>query len=93
MCWPYGKAERRYAGVTHIDVQSIDENKIQNIHQLIDQTGVEISGLGYYPNPLVADLNEAQVYINHIKKVIQAAEQLNVPIVNTFVGRDPYPNG
>ena len=25
MCWPVGKAERRYAGVTHLDVTSFDE--------------------------------------------------------------------
>ena len=24
MCWPVGKAERRYAGVTHIDVAGFD---------------------------------------------------------------------
>ena len=25
-CWPIGKAERRYAGVTHIDVETLDEH-------------------------------------------------------------------
>ncbi|MDG1894099.1 MAG: sugar phosphate isomerase/epimerase, partial [Fuerstiella sp.] len=25
MCWPVGKASRRYAGVTHIDVTDFDE--------------------------------------------------------------------
>ena len=24
-CWPKGKAERRYAGVTHIDVETLDD--------------------------------------------------------------------
>ena len=24
MCWPVGKAERRYAGVTHVDVAAFD---------------------------------------------------------------------
>jgi hypothetical protein len=27
MCWPVGKAERRYAGVTHINVDELDEGK------------------------------------------------------------------
>jgi sugar phosphate isomerase/epimerase len=26
-CWPKGKVERRYAGVTHLDVDEVDEAK------------------------------------------------------------------
>ena len=55
MCWPEGKADRRYAGVTHIDVVNLDEAEIDQIHQLVQKTGVSISGLGYYPNPLTPD--------------------------------------
>jgi hypothetical protein len=34
MCWPPGKADRRYAGVTHIDVSSFD---IGDASQVLDQ--------------------------------------------------------
>jgi sugar phosphate isomerase/epimerase len=78
MCWPKGKADRRYAGVTHIDVTGLEPRKM---------TG-RVSALGYYPNPLCADEKEADVYINHLKRVISAAPQLGLDIVNTFVGRD-----
>ena len=88
MCWPPGKAERRYAGVTHIDVTALDANEVSRIHDLQRQYGVAISGLGYYPNPLVADEAEARVYIDHIKAVISAANQLGIGLTNTFVGRD-----
>ncbi len=27
MCWPKGKAERRYAGVTHVNVDETDDKK------------------------------------------------------------------
>ena len=27
MCWPPGKAERRYAGVTHVDVTTLNKTK------------------------------------------------------------------
>jgi sugar phosphate isomerase/epimerase len=27
MCWPKGKAERRYAGVTHVDVAALETRK------------------------------------------------------------------
>jgi sugar phosphate isomerase/epimerase len=28
MCWPVGKAERRYAGVTHIDVTNFKKDDV-----------------------------------------------------------------
>lgn len=88
MCWPRGKAERRYAGVTHIDVIDFNEAQAKEILVLSRQYGVSISGLGYYPNPLVADQAEGQVYIDHIKRLIEAAAILGVNQMNTFVGRD-----
>lgn len=88
MCWPKGKAERRYAGVTHIDVAALTKDEAAKINDLLAKHGVGISGLGYYPNPLAPDEAEAQVYIDHIKKVIAAAPLLGLKNVNTFVGRD-----
>lgn len=89
MCWPVGKAERRYAGVTHIDVTKFTPAEARRVKGLLSSAGVEISGLGYYPNPLAGDRAEAKVYIDHIRKVIRAAELLGVKQVNSFVGRDP----
>lgn len=89
MCWPKGKAERRYAGITHINVDEIDVSEIAKIKSILEKNNVYISGLGYYPNPLDADETQAEVYIGHIKKVILAAAKLGIPVVNTFVGRDP----
>ncbi len=88
MCWPRGKAERRYAGVTHIDVDAFGEDEAQRVQELLARTGVAISGLGYYPNPLAPDPQEAATYVEHIKKVIRAARRLGVGLVNTFIGRD-----
>ena len=85
MCWPRGGAERRYAGVTHIDVASLDARRVQD---LAASSGVELSGLGYYPNPLAPDAAEARVYTDHLRKVIAAARALGLGVVNTFVGRD-----
>ena len=88
MCWPVGKAERRYAGVTHIDVVKLSKVRIDEIRGLLERKGVTISGLGYYPNPLEADRKNAGRYIAHIKKVIDAAKRLGLKNMNTFVGRD-----
>lgn len=88
MCWPRGKAERRYAGVTHLDVANLPAGEVTRVADLVACSGVSISGLGYYPNPLAPDPTEAKVCVAHIKKVIAAASRLGVGVVNTFVGRD-----
>ena len=88
MCWPVGKAERRYAGVTHIDVSDVSEEKISYIKNYMKQKGVEISALGYYPNALDPDKEKSDFYVSHIKKMIVAAEKLGVKTVCTFIGRD-----
>jgi sugar phosphate isomerase/epimerase len=88
MCWPKGKAERRYAGVTHLDVTNFTKDDAARTKELTASKKVKISGLGYYPNPLVPDEAESQVYIEHLKKVIEAAALLELGVVNTFIGRD-----
>ena len=88
MCWPPSKAERRYAGVTHIDVSKLQAESIAEIGLLSKKTGVKISALGYYPNCLSPDLAEAERSVEHLKLVIQAAPKLGLNTVNTFIGRD-----
>lgn len=92
MCWPVGKAERRYAGVTHINVDELSDKKVAEIQETLGRNNIYISGLGYYPNPLDADEIQASFYVEHIKKVILAAAKLSIPVVNTFIGRDPLKN-
>ncbi len=89
MCWPKGKAERRYAGVTHLDLDELGEKDIARIQKLIKKSGITFSGLGYYPNPLTAEVKEATLYIKHIEKLIKAAAHLGLERINTFVGRNP----
>jgi sugar phosphate isomerase/epimerase len=92
MCWPRGKAERRYAGVTHIDISELDDYRISYIKEYLQKRNIYISGLGYYPNILENDPEKTSVYIEHLKGIIKAAAKLNIPVVNTFVGRDPHKN-
>jgi len=88
MCWPKGKAERRYAGITHVDVTDFSDDDAGKVKDVMAKAGVAISGLGYYPNALCPDRDEAQVYIDHIRKVIDASAKLGVNRMNTFIGRD-----
>ena len=92
MCWPVGKAERRYAGVTHIDVNDLNSARINSIQKILDEKDVSISALGYYPNPLDADREQVVFFVEHIQKVISAASRLGIGVMNTFVGRDPQKN-
>ncbi len=87
-CWPHTQADRRYAGVTHIDVAALDAAGAQAIRAMLAQKGLEISALGYYPNPLHPDPEQRAVVSEHLKRVIVAAELLQVPVVGTFVGKD-----
>ena len=88
MCWPRGRTERRYAGVTHIDVTEFSKPEADKIRDVMEAAGVSISGLGYYPNLLTPNADESRVCLHHLKRVIAAAPLVGVNIVNTFVGRD-----
>lgn len=89
MCWPPGGGNRRYAGVTHVDVTRLDDAQAEHIRRLAQKHGVTISGLGYYPNPLDPDAEHRRFVVEHLLKVISAAPRLGVKVVNTFIGRDP----
>ena len=88
-CWPKGKAERRYAGVSHIDTKNLTEEKAQEILAYCEKKQVEISALAYYPNPLDEDLEKRQEVIDHLYTLIDAAKLLDVKLVTTFLGRMP----
>jgi sugar phosphate isomerase/epimerase len=88
-CWPKGSgAARRYAGICHIDVDGLSDDQAKEIVGDIEARGVEISGLGYYPNPLHPDLDHRAEVVEHLKKVITAASMMSVPVVTTFIGAD-----
>jgi len=85
-CWPSGAGEkRRYAGVTHIDVDALDADAVR---ATLERHGVSISSLAYYPNNLHPDDAHREEVNAHLRKVIDAAEVLGVGIVGTFVGND-----
>lgn len=89
-CWPPSQAERRYSGVTHIDVEQLLQSSslAGEIQHQFASSGVELAALGYYPNPLTADPHESALAVKHIGRVIEASAVLGVHRINTFVGRD-----
>lgn len=91
-CWPAGQAERRYAGVSHIDVNKVleDDGYAEYILEYSRKNGVEISALAFYPNTLDGDMEKRSANISHLKQVIKASAKLQVNLVTTFIGRDQY---
>ena len=89
-CWPSSGGERRrYAGVSHIDVDRLD---VDAVHGVLERHGLEISSLAYYPNNLHPKAADRKAANDHLKKVVAAAQKLGVPVVGTFAGRDPAKN-
>lgn len=89
-CWPSGKAERRYAGVSHIDVARVCEDDAYAKH-ILDYAAdhhVEISALAFYPNTMDGDLEKRAANVAHLMTVIRASAKLGVNLVTTFIGRD-----
>ena len=85
-CWPSsGNERRRYAGVSHIDVENLDARRVRDT---LRRHNLEISSLAYYPNNLDPDKATREAANAHLRRVIEAAERLEVEVVGTFVGRD-----
>lgn len=87
-CWPSGKPDRRYAGVTHIDVAGLSKGDANRVNDICSSAGVEISSMCYSPNPLTPDRAESETCVAHLKELILAAELIDVPVVSSFIGRD-----
>ena len=85
-CWPAGgAANRRYGGVSHIDVTAFDAGRVRDV---MAGHGLEISALAYYANNLHPDPVERERVNAHLRAVIDAAASLGVGLVGTFIGND-----
>lgn len=93
-CWPQGKAERRYAGVSHIDAESVleDDTYAAHITDYSKEKGVQISSLAYYPNTMDGNLEKREAAVSHLKNLIKASHKLGIGMVTTFIGRDQTKN-
>ncbi len=89
-CWPSGKAERRYAGVSHIDVDRVltDDAYANHVLAYAKEKGIELSALAFYPNTMDGDLQKRAAAVAHLKTVIRASARLGINLVTTFIGRD-----
>lgn len=91
-CWPQEPAARRYAGVTHIDVDGLTEEKAEAYLGYAQARGIKIAALAYFPNPLSDEPEVAEKSRKHLYKVIDAAKLMDIRLVTTFIGRDKTKN-
>lgn len=91
-CWPNEKAERRYAGVSHIDVERVlqDDDYCASLIEHCAKYRVEISALAYYPNTMDGDISRRNRNVAHLMNVIRASAKMGVNLVTTFIGRDQH---
>ena len=79
-CWPAGKAERRYAGVSHIDAERVleDDEYAKHVLDVAAAKNIRISSLAFYPNVLDPDTEKSSAAIDHLKALIKASSKLGV---------------
>ena len=82
--WP--RLGNRPFTASHIDVENFDADKVRT---LFDRHGLALTSLAFYDNNLHPDPDERAAINKHVLACIDAAAELGVPTVGTFVGRDP----
>lgn len=85
--WPVA-SDRDYQA-RQIDAARMTPADADRIRALFAEHDLTISALAYYENNLHPDLPLRASYHSHLKKVIDAAALLQVPLVGTFVGARP----
>lgn len=87
-CWPVGKSERRYSGVTHINMDKMPQKEIDLMNTYLKVKKMSISALAYYPNILIDNSEQRNINVLHLKKLIKNAHLYNTNLITTFIGRD-----
>ncbi len=70
-----------------LNADTITDDRIAEIRADLDGRDIEISALGYYPNPLDVDPAKAEEARRYLRKVIELAPRVGVDTVCTFVGQ------
>ncbi|WP_134665781.1 MULTISPECIES: sugar phosphate isomerase/epimerase [unclassified Amycolatopsis] len=86
-CWP--STGGRDFEASHLPVAEFGPEQADRTRELMARHGLGISALAYYENNLHPDpVRRAEIH-THLRASIDAAQELGVGLVGTFVGRDP----
>jgi sugar phosphate isomerase/epimerase len=72
-----------------LDVAKLTRDTAGRVKDLLAAHGMGISALAYYDNNLDPNPRKRKYYLDHLRRVIRAAELLGVNLVGTFVGGRP----
>ena len=78
-----------YPNSKHIDPWKLDKDRVQEIKNITKKSDMYITDLSYASNNLDPDEKKRKQHLEHLKKVIEACEKLNIELVTTFAGKDP----
>jgi sugar phosphate isomerase/epimerase len=73
---------------THIDAEAWTGAQSKMLHKHLTDAGVRISQLSFFANQIQQDEEMRGKYNAYLKRLIEVANELEVPIVGTFIGRD-----
>ena len=73
-----------------LNPDTVNEERLDAILADLGNRDLEISALGYYPNYLAPDADERAECRRYFLALLDLAQRIGVPIVSTFVGRDPF---
>jgi len=74
---------------SYLNAETTTDEKIHDVLADLKQKDIELSALGYYPNYLDPNKEEAEKAQKYLIRVMDLATKMNVKVVCTFVGRDP----
>jgi len=70
----------------HIDAERVLSGGASHVKDLLSKYNMIASALSYHVNHLNADVSRREEANSRFKKVIEAAAQLDIPVVNSFSG-------
>ncbi len=85
--WPVDSSRDYQA--RQIDAAKFDKSEASRIKDIFAGNNLQVSAMAYYDNNLHPDLKQRNKYLEHLKKVIDTAQMLDVELVGTFVGSRP----
>ncbi len=84
--WPAGSAHVHQAA--HLNAANFTTADAARIHDLMDRYSLTICAVTFCENNLHPDREQRETNHRHLRHVIDAAAEMNVPRVGTFIGRD-----
>jgi sugar phosphate isomerase/epimerase len=85
--WP--ALDNRPFTACHVDVSPLTPDEASRVRDALSASGLVASSLAYYGNNLHPDPRERSTTNDHVRRCIDAAAELEIATVGTFIGRDP----